>query len=257
MGPAPQYPIESVGNALRLLLMFRTRSPIRLVDVREELSVAHSTAHRLMAMLVHYGFVVQDPVTRLYESGPALIELGLASVQRMDIRTVARPILEEVAAEVGETVHLGVLEGGNVRFIDGIESELALRVAGRVGQLMPAYATSIGKAMLATLPMTAVRALYRGEALQPLTASTVTRRSVLEAELAKVRDQGYAYNQEESEDGVASVGVAVRDTGRNPSAALSIAFPVTRVTEPQVARFARVLIEASENLSKSLQPATS
>jgi len=252
MGPVPQYPIESVGNALRLLLMFRDRSPLRLAEVREELGVAHSTAHRLMAMLVHYGFVIQDPNTRLYVAGPALVEIGLMSVQRMDIRTVARPILEEVAAEVGETVHLGILEGGNVRFIDAIESELALRVSGRIGQLMPAYGTSIGKVMLAELPTSVIRTIYRNESLQPLTTNTITRRSVLETELQAVRERGYAHNDGESEDGVASVGVAIRNASGGLVGALSIAAPTIRMSQIQVERFAGVLLRASEQLSGSV-----
>ncbi len=90
----PTYPIASVGNALRLLLLFRERKAIRLSDASDYLGVANSTAHRLLAMLVHREFVEQEPGQRTYIAGPALVEIGLAAVRGMDLRTSARPVLE-------------------------------------------------------------------------------------------------------------------------------------------------------------------
>ncbi|MEU1202730.1 IclR family transcriptional regulator [Streptomyces sp. NPDC005813] len=250
--PSPQYPIESVDRALRLLLMFSDRSEVRLSDAREALGVGQSTAHRLMAMLVFHGFVQQDPVTRVYRAGPALMEIGLSVVNRMDLRVVARPILESLSAATGETVHLGVLEEGQVRFLDGVESDLALRVSGRVGRVLPAHATSLGKAMLAQLPLDAVHALYPREALPPVTARTMTRRSELTEELERVRARGYAVNVEESEEGVTSVGKAVVRPGGEVVGALSVAAPLSRTDDDKRERRAALLAEACEKLAAAL-----
>ena len=114
----PAYPIASVNNALLLLLLFREQPRVRLTDACKYLGVAHSTAHRLLAMLAHHGFVQQEPVTRAYIAGPALVEVGLAVVGSLNVREQARPVMEELAAELGETVHLGVLEGNQVRYVD-------------------------------------------------------------------------------------------------------------------------------------------
>ena len=134
-GREPAYPIASVDNALRLLMLFRAEPRVRLSDASEHLGVAHSTAHRLMAMLAYHGFVRQEPDSRAYVAGPALVEIGLAAVRQLDIRRHARPVLESLASSLGETVHLAVLEGGNVRYLDAVESSRALRVGGadRVG----------------------------------------------------------------------------------------------------------------------------
>ena len=129
----PAYPIASVNNALLLLLLFREQPRVRLTDACKYLGVAHSTAHRLLAMLAHHGFVQQEPVTRAYIAGPALVEVGLAVVGSLNVREQARPMMEELAAETGETVHLGVLEGDQVRYVDAVESERALRVVARTG----------------------------------------------------------------------------------------------------------------------------
>jgi IclR family transcriptional regulator, acetate operon repressor len=250
--PMPQYPIESVDRALRLLLMFRSRPEIRLSDARDALGVGQSTAHRLMAMLCFHGFVDQDPVSRIYRAGPVLVEIGLSAVRKMDLRAVARPSLESLSAVTGETVHLAVLEGSQARFVDVVESELALRVSGRVGRLLLAHATSIGKAMLAHLDEEQVKALYPEEALSSVTAKTMTRRSDLLAELERIRQRGFAVNDEESEEGVSSVGVAVTHPGGALVGGLSVAAPRSRMRRYKRARLATLLSEAAETVTNSL-----
>jgi DNA-binding IclR family transcriptional regulator len=210
--------------------------------------VGQSTAHRLMAMLVYHGFAVQDPATRAYRAGPALFEIGLSVVSNLDIRSEARPLLEGLAAATGETVHLGVLEGSEVRFVDAVESDLALRVSGRVGRRLPAHATSLGKAMLAALSDDQVRALYPGEALPVITDRTMARRCDLLTELDRIRARGYARNSEENELGVASTGVAVVHPVRGLLGAITIAVPLSRLDQDKAERHAVLLLEASRDL---------
>ncbi|TDN69999.1 IclR family transcriptional regulator [Paraburkholderia sp. BL10I2N1] len=250
--PTPRYMLESVNNVLRLLLMFRRTNQIRLSDAKEELGVGHSTVHRLLAMLVYHGFVTQDPVSRIYKPGKALLEVGLAAVQRMDIRTIARPVLEKLAAETGETVQLAVLEDGNVRYIDAIESNQALRVSVPVGNVFAAYASSVGKAMLAEMPLEAVSALFHRDSLQSFTGNTITQWLALEEELDEVRKRGYATNFEESQSGVCSVAAAIRHPTRGSFGALGIAAPVTRMNPKQVRRLSELVIDAAERVSRSL-----
>jgi len=253
-GPLPQYPIESVGNALRLLLMFRASPQVRLTDARDHLGVAHSTAHRLMAMLVYHGFVRQDPVSRAYVAGPALVDVGLSVVRSMDIRTQAREVLEALSRSTGETVHLAQLEGPNVRFLDAVESEHALRVAARTGRTLPAYATSVGKALLAALSTEQLRRIYPQELLgDGPTDKSLTTRTELEAELAKICQRGYATNSSESEDGVSSVGVAVVHPVNGPIAAISLAAPIGRMSAAQAREQATELRDATRALGARLQ----
>src|SRR6476659_9916991 len=183
----PAYPIASVNNALLLLLLFREQPRVRLTDACKYLGVAHSTAHRLLAMLAHHGFVQQEPVTRAYVAGPALVEVGLAVVGSLNVREQARPAMEELAAETGETVHLGALEGNQVRYVDGLESERALRVVARTGTLAPAHCTSLGKALLALMTDEQVARLYPASA-EPFPARTdrsITTQARLLKELGK------------------------------------------------------------------------
>ena len=175
----PAYRLSSVDHALELLLLFRSRPALRVSEVAEQLDVARSTAHRLLGMLVHRQFAVQDPATRTYRPGPRLVEIGLAAVGALDIRTRMRPYLTEVAARTGETVSLLVLEGDAVHFIDSIESQRTVRVGSRFDARMPAHATSAGKAILAALPADEVLAIYPNEKLPTVTERTLTTRAQL------------------------------------------------------------------------------
>lgn len=243
---APNYPISSVGNALRLLLLFREQRSVRLTEACSYLGVAHSTAHRLLAMLIQYGFVRQE-ASRAYRPGPMLVEIGLAVVQKMDVRAQARPFLEALSGEFGETVHLTVLEGNMVRYLDAVESERALRVTARTGQLLPASCTSAGKALLAALKPAAVRALYGEGELPVQTPRSLRTLSELEAALDTVRAQGYATNHEESEDGVGSVAIALLNAADRPVAAIAIAVPVNRLNEGVRARMIAALQEVRQS----------
>src|SRR5215469_14345956 len=161
-GQEPAYPIASVNNALRLLLLFRSQPRVRLSEASEHLGVAHSTAHRLLAMLAYHGFVRQEQDSRAYIAGPALVEIGLAAVSQLDIRRHARPALERLAGTLGETVHLAVLEGGNVRYLDAIESSRALRVAARTGWGPGAGCTASGRALPGGLQAAELSAMSPG-----------------------------------------------------------------------------------------------
>jgi DNA-binding IclR family transcriptional regulator len=248
----PQYPIESVDNALRLLLLLAEQPRIRLTDASNYLGVASSTAHRLLAMLQYRGFVRQDSVSKAYVPGAALNTIAAAVNRQIDVRARARPVLERLSADLRETVHLGRLEGNQVHFLDSIEGTHAVRVVSRIGRLMPAHCTSSGKAMLSELSHDELQALYPDEALKPLTEHSIASRAALERDLQSVRRRGYAISDEESEDGVASVSIPIAgSSGR--WYALNVSVPVNRMTAATRTRIAAALQAVAVELSTVLE----
>lgn len=245
---APQYPIESVDNALRLLWLIGERQSLRLTDASQYLGVASSTAHRVLAMLQYRGFVKQNPATRAYEAGPALDRIAFSVLRRLDIRERARPVLERLNAEVGETVHLGQLEGQKVHFIDSIESTRAVRVGSRLGRSMPAHCTSTGKAMLAQLSDTQLFALYPEEHLEQLTPQSIASREELVEALDEVRKRGYATSREESEEEVSSVAISL-SAGPTPLMALNVSVPTNRMTATARKKIVEKLRQAAEEIN--------
>ncbi|BBZ68931.1 IclR family transcriptional regulator [Mycobacterium paraseoulense] len=249
---APQYPIESVDNALKLLLLLGEQPEIRLSEATRYLGVASSTAHRLLAMLAYRGFVRQDPVSKAYLPGPSLTGVAFAVFARIDIQRSAMPIMRGLAERLRETVHVGMLDGAGVRFVAAVEGPAAVRVASRLGRAMPVHCTSTGKVMLAQLPEPELRQLLPDERLERITASSIGSRTELEAELAAIRERGYAINREESEEGVASVAVPIPTRAPGLRLALNAAAPVNRLDTSRYAAVVAALLKAAKEIGDQL-----
>lgn len=242
----PAYAISSVDNALRLLLMFRDQKQLRLSDVSTSLGVSPSTAHRLLAMLVHYDFVHQDTGHGVYSAGPALLDIGYGAVRSLDLRSIAEPILARLARTLDETVHLAQLEAGHIRYIAGAESSRPLRVADRTGQLFPAHQTATGRAILAALePAQLDELLVAGD-----TQLSTAERAELEGQLGEVRAKGHAVNYRD--DGVVSVAVAVTNPRGLTVGAINASAPQNRMSPGRQDEIVGVLSTAAADLGAAL-----
>jgi len=198
---------------------------VTIAEVARALRVHRTIAHRLMTTLQRRELLARTASGR-YRLGSGLTRLA-GGINR-ELRAVARPYLMALNAQTDETVHLAILSRAKVIFVDGFESSKALRVVSRVGRAYPAYATSVGKAMLANLSDSEIYDLLPNLRLVKLATSTVGSRIQLQAQLATVRKCGYAANSQEAEDGVGSIAVAIVDQQGATTAALSIAAPLPR-----------------------------
>ncbi|MER7178572.1 IclR family transcriptional regulator [Streptomyces hyaluromycini] len=247
----PSYPVGAAGNALRTVRLLHERDELRVMDVADELGVARSTAHRILAMLIFEGFAEQDR-HKLYRPGPVLRTIrGSQAGPPPDLTIVAHPHLVRLAEAVRETTHLMVLEGNGSRFLDGVEGPQALRVSHRTGTLLPAHVTSGGKALLAELAPDRLHALYPN-GLPADAAGVRGKLDRLIAELAAVRRQGYAYNLQESELGVNAVATCVRDRTGAAVAAVAVAAPSSRCPRARLTELTQPLLIAAQDISRGL-----
>ncbi|RMI46045.1 IclR family transcriptional regulator [Streptomyces triticirhizae] len=245
---------SSVDNALRLLELIGERKALRVSEAAGELGVAPSTAHRLLNALRRRGFVIQEKPNTAYRPGPVLNEIGLAAIGRVDIRQVARPVLEEVRDRTQETVSLSLLEGRNVRFIDCVESPRAVRVGNRTGVVLPAHCTAAGKAILAAMPEPELTRRYDGAELTTRTTASVADWPSLAAELAEIRRTGYAVNIEEGERGISAVAAVLRDRAGTPLASLAAVVPAHRLpSRAEAGELAEHLLAARDHLQETLR----
>jgi IclR family acetate operon transcriptional repressor len=238
---APTYSIQSVDNALHLLLMLRRDGVLRISDAADELDVARSTAHRLISMLRFRGFVEQAP-DRTYRPGPAFTDFGGGSAWSAALATIARPHLVRLTVQTNETSNVVVRVGGDIQFLETVECSQALRVGNRVGVRLSARCTAAGKVLLADLLMDDVVALY------PDLASDDLARSALERTLAVTRRQGFAVCFAESERGVAALGMALRGGSGSTIAAITIAAPTMRLKQDRILSLLPALTEAVRNI---------
>jgi IclR family acetate operon transcriptional repressor len=248
----PRAGVGAVENALRLLQLYREREVLGVSETARRLGVGRSTAHRLLTTLRVHGFVVQDS-SRGYRVGPALRELGAAIAESGLARGRCRLYMQALCDELGETVNLVSLRGADAVFVDSVETWRPLRVAGREGVVLPAYAVSAGKALLAALPVSAVRDLYAEEALIPLTEHTLRTRTELESQLKVVREQGYAVNVGESERGITAAACAIPGRAAGERLAIAVSAPSSRVhDDDDLLAVAQAVSACAENLAHAL-----
>lgn len=241
--PARAYLVSSVDHALTLLSALRDHPSLAVRESAELLGVAPSTAHRLLTTMQASGFVAQEPSTRRYSAGPALLAVALASLQRIDVGRVARPHLSALAAETRETVSLAVAEGATIRFIDSVEGSEVVRVSSRTGVVVPAHTTAAGKVLLAGLDREDLLRLFPTNRLARRTPRTIVSRAALLKELDEVRRLGYAMSVEESSPGLGAVAAGVRDVRGRVIAALAVSLPAERLDAEraeQIAQAARL-----------------
>lgn len=248
----PTYAIGSVDSVLRLLRSFSQQSEVRISEAAEFLGVAPSTAHRLLTMLVYHGFAVKDDRLRLYRPGPILHELGMSVIRDMDIRRHARPVLERLRDEVNESVNLAVPYGSQVLYVEGLESKNVLRVGTRAGTFVPANCISVGKVLLATLSAEQLLQVFPSEVLPTITPNSVAKRAKLEKELKETRARGYARSFGESEEGVCSIAVALRNQDGEARAAISIAAPISRHSVAKEQMWVDVASRAARDIEAAL-----
>lgn len=224
-----QYPVESVDRALRLLLMFRDRPNLRIVDAARELGVANSTVHRALAMLVQNGFVSKDRESRSYVMGEVLVDLGLRA-RSSNPAELARPAMIELAARLNETVALGVLRGRQVLFVAEVEVDRTVRVRSQLGTRISAFPSSVGQVHLADWSRHRFREAYPDHLLHDEATGLAMNRRDYESILAEVRANGHATNVPVSGSSYVSIAVPISRNGR-VVAGLAAALPLQRVTD--------------------------
>jgi DNA-binding IclR family transcriptional regulator len=240
------YPVESIDNAARILLMLVDQPSLRVADVSAELAVARSTAHRMLTTLQARDLLRQDAQTKRYGPGPALARLGIAVMGAVSLRDEARLLLEKLVEDTSETAHLLVLEGTETVFVEGVESQQVIRAGLRTGQRGQAHASAAGKALLAELSREELRRRYPGTRLRGGTERAVSTRGALESELAKVRETGYAINMEESERDLCAVAATVRNRQGVACGALSVSGPARRAADKLPLLSGAVIAAATE-----------
>jgi DNA-binding IclR family transcriptional regulator len=226
--------------------------PWGVAELTRRLALHKSTVHRLLMVLARHDFVRREPGHGKYRLGMRLFELGSRAVAEMDLRRRAEPFLRRLVDETGETAHVAILRGAEMVSIANVESPLMVRTPTTVGRRTPLHCTSVGKSVLAFLFEREREALLTNLPLERFTPKTLVTRAALNAELIRVRQRGYATDDEEIETGMRCVGAPVHDGTGGVVGAISIAGPVFRVTKDRVPVFGAAVLEASRRLSVEL-----
>jgi DNA-binding IclR family transcriptional regulator len=225
--------VQAVERALKILLILaEARQPLTLSQIRDRSGLNISTAHRLLHTLMNDGFISQDRENGKYMLGLRTFEVGHAALYSFDIRTVARPFIQELVDRCNETTNLGILDQDDVVYIDQIESANMIQIFARIGSRGPIHCTGAGKSLLAHYSEREFeRFLQRKMPLTAYTDRTIIQPARLREEMQLIRLHGYSLDNGELEDGVRCVVVPIWNFEGNAIASVSVSGPDSRLTD--------------------------
>ncbi len=222
--------VPSVERALRIFeLLSRSQRGLLLSEICRTLILPKSSTFLVVTALEKNGYLQKNKQTGRYRFGLKLVSLSRSALENLDLRQVARPFLQRLAQETRLTVHLAVLERGEAVLIDKIEAPGLVKLATWVGRRMDVNCTGVGKALIAFLPKDSFDQQIRGQVLAKHNQQTIVSARGLEKELARIRELGYSFDDEEDEIGLRCVGAPVFDYNKAVIAALSVAGTVSQI----------------------------
>ena len=252
-GREPEGTVNAVIRALSILdLLGQANEELGVTEISREIGLHKSTVFRLLNTLALSGYVKQNPKSGKYSLGIHLVQLGMSVLNQIDLRRVARPYLEELLHTCGEAVHPGILDQGEVIYIDKIDVERPLTMGSRIGGKSPGYCTGLGKVLMAYLPEPELQLLVAKGEFYRFTANTIVEPNQLLEHLARIREQGYALDDEEHEMGIRCLAVPIKNHQGTVVAAISISGPTLRMTREKLDQITPPVISVGQRISLAL-----
>lgn len=249
---ADQYIVQPVAKALQVLeYVAEEGRDLSLAMICEQTGLPKTTTFRYLQTLRRSGFVAYDPKSDRYRAGVRLWVLGQSAASRSAVCEVAMPVMKPLRDRFNETVNLAELDGPEVVYLEMVESRRSLRMQAKVGGRDPAYCTSVGKAILAFVPPERL-AEHLPPRLSSRTHDTITSLASLRKALALVREQGFAIERGENEEGACCIGAPIflKDT---VAAAISVSAPASRMSRPLEKEISTALVEAAGVIADRLK----
>ena len=241
----------TVGKALEILdSVAEYGRPVRFSDLLESSPYPKATLYRFLQTLTNQKMLDYDDLTGTYSLGIRLMRLAHAAWQNASLAPIARPYIEELAALVGETVHLAQLDNGQVLFVDKLRATDRFQTLAQVGQVAPAYCTGVGKAMLAFIAPKRLQIALQQQSYFKYTPSTHTYAESLLQELEKIRSEGVAFDREEHEQGINSIAAPILSSNGRIIGAISIATATNRFDTEALVQFREPLLETAQKIGE-------
>ncbi len=241
--------IQSVDRAISILQVLAQRGASGVTEIGAALGTHKSTVFRLLSTLEARGLVEQTSSRGRYQLGYGVVQLAAGATRKHDLSVTSRPICQELAETVGETVNIAIYDGQSVVSIDQVIGSASVTTVNWVGQRSPVHATAAGKVFLAYMPLADLRTTLAG-GLERFTVHTIVDPSALERELESVAEQGYASSLEEHEIGLAAVAAPIRNLDREVVAALTISGPNFRINGESIPDVAEQVKAAAAAISE-------
>jgi len=248
---------SSVHKTFAILEHFTIQKPHwGVTELAQEIGSHKSTVFRFLSQMHAIGIMDRDEQTERYSLGLKLFELGNRVQLRKALVEKTHPELESVAMSITETVHIAVLKNHQVFYIDKVESPQGLKISSHIGSYNPAYATALGKVLLAFLPQSQMQrsldVIFKEGDLKAFTINTITNRDKMISELASIKSQRYALDKEEYEVGLICVAIPIFNQENQVIASLSASGPANRFRESELKNYVEILNKGALSIQKNI-----
>lgn len=244
--------VQSIDRVLDILeVLSAAPQGLALSDLAAATSLHASTAHRLLASLANRGYVRKDSENGNYRLTLRLYEISRRVSTVLNLFSASKPMLEKLSNDVKEIVHLVERDGNDVVYLHKFEPFLrSINITSSVGLHNPMYCTGVGKSIMAYLPTKDVLSIWNSTQVIQFTPKTITTWEALQEDLSRVRDRGYAIDDEEHDLGVRCIAAPIYNWNGTPVGAMSISGPIARMTPDTIGDFSPKLINTAEKISE-------
>ena len=247
-----QNTIKSLDRAMEVFEFLSEAQGKPLTSIAEEMGQSPATVYRILVTLEGRGLVEFDTEEQLWHIGARAFVIGARFLRRTSLVDRARPILRKLMEETGETANLGIEKEGHVLFLSQVETHASIRAFFPPGTLSQMHASGIGKALLAQMDAGRLDRLLAATRLEVFTDHTITDHEALKQDLATIRTQGFAVDNEEKNAGMRCIAAPVFDMNREAIAGISVSGPTSRISAQEISQLSRPVIEAARALTLAI-----
>ncbi len=246
-------PIQSAERIFLIMETLAANGPMGLMELSNCLNLHKSTVHRFLTSLICMGYARQDEDTQKYMLSYKIVGLSGQLLDKIDILPIAHQYMKQLAELSQETVHLVQRDGNDIIYIDKVESKVSsIRMVSQIGMIHPMYCSGVGKAILSTLSLEEVTKIWNESVIEKKTENTIVTLDGLLDVLDKVRENGYAMDDEENEMGVRCIAACIYDYRGKAKYAFSVSAPVSRMSDERIKELSTYVLKVKSELSNAL-----
>ena len=245
--------MKSLHKALDIIDAVSKLESAGIRDISLKTGFPSTTVHRIVTTLVKRKYFNQDPITKNYSLSLRFLELGTKAQQQSDLPTIARPHLQKLMSETGDSANLAISDGDSIMYLDQVQSDKTmLKIFTQLGTRAPLYSTGVGKMILSQWSRNEIDSYLKRTRLIPYTPNTLISRSKILKELKQISTQGFSVDNEEMEAGVRCVAALVYDHRQQVVAAISISGAAMRITPERIEDLGKMVKQCAIDISRDL-----
>ena len=245
--------VKSVMKAFLIMEELDKAGELSIGDLSDRLLMDKATVHRLINTIKDAGYVNQNFDNKKYSNSLKLLAMGNRVMDKIGVKHISRPFVEELAEKTGETINLGVRLGNKIIYVDKLESSSTIKVGLGIGTSVPSYCSGLGKAILAFTENEELKDIINSISFERFTDRSITEEVMLIEEFQKIRERGYSIDDEEYVIGLICIAAPIFDYHGNPVAAISVSSPKYRYDkEKDLILYSSLVMDAAQKISQKL-----